>query len=630
MDAEVVSSTELKQALLDRFGLDLPEPAIQGIIGRAARDGLVTRGHGVLRPVRAEVLKYDLESERSSVLRQHEAVVDRLIAFAEGNSDEGWNREDVEQALLAFLEERSLPVLRAIVRGQSYEPELFVDSKAEYLVSAFIANAFERDPEAFSYIEILVKGSMLATALYLPNAGQATKAITDLHIYLDTPFLLRALGWDEAPAVAAAEELMALLKSLGARLTCFTHTTDEVRNVLASCVHNLSQARRGRERPVQMPIVEYCLANGIGPSDVDRRSEKLERDLSRLSISVFDAPDYEIATTVDEKKLEEMLQEYVHYQRDETRTFDMKSLTAINHLRGGRSYRNLEDAKAIFTTPNVRLVLASRKFFREKPDGDLVPVCTVDHELATVAWLRSPVTSPELPAKQILADAYAAMHPDERLWSRYIDEIDRLEADDSLSDEDYHVLRFSVEARRALMRETLGQEDVFTTGTVTEVLRRAHANQQAELMGQLRTTNATLEEVQHSLRDAEAEAEGERLARQQAEEQARELLRSKRASDQLMRSVMADRYAHRLAVGLYWTLAGLVTVALVLTLPEPLPSLLGDAAWIPVAVVWVLLAGLVLLSFLNLAIGVSLRSLSDNFEEWLSGRIRAFLDRNLA
>jgi hypothetical protein len=627
--AEVVSTPELQADLAERFGIDLPQPAIQGIVNRAARDGLLVREHGVLRPVPDRIAEFDLGPRRRDVLRQHEAAVDKLQAFAGRSGRDAWERPAAEEALLSFLAERSLPVLRAIVRGRTFEPELFVNSEAEYLVSAFIADAFERDPETFGYIETVVKGTMLAAALYLPNAGQPTRRITDLDIYLDTPFLLRALGWDEPATVAAAEELMKLLRSIGARLACFDHTAEEVRNVLASCVRNLSQARRGRERPIQMPIVEFCLANGIGPSDVDRRSEKLEQDLRRLGITVMDPPPYEVSTTVDETLLEETLQDCVHYQRDETRLFDLKSLTAINRLRNGRSFRNLEDAKAIFTTPNFNLVLASRRFFRERPDGSRVPVCTVDHELATVAWLRSPVTTPDLPSKQILADAYAAMYPDERLWSRYLDEIDRLEGDATLSEDDYYVLRFSVEARRALMQETLGQEQVFTTGTVTEVLRRAHENKQAELMSHLRSTNAVLEEVQGTLAAEAQRADAAEQTAADVAERSAQKLRDQKSTDRLRRQVLADRYAHRAARSLYWSLVVLTTLAVVASLPSPMPAWLGAPVWIPVGIVWLVLLAMGALSVANLAESVSLNGLSQRFEGWLASRILRYLDRNL-
>lgn len=378
-----------------------------------------------------------------------------------------------------------------------------------------------------------------------------------------------------------------------------------------------------------MPIVEFCLANGIGPSEVDRRSEKLKVDLHRLGVSVLDAPNYEISTTLHEPELEDVLQQWVRYQRSDTRMFDLQSLTAIYRLRNGKSYRSLENAKAIFTTPNIKLVLASRQFFRERPEGNRVPICTVDYELATVAWLRSPVTSPELPRKQILADAHAAMLPDERLWGRYIDEIDRLEADESISEEDYHILRFSVEARRALMQETLGQEDVFTTGTVTEVLRRAHEMQQADLMGQLRSANAVIEEKQATLSSAQAEAaQALRLRDEEAAEAARRSS-EQAAGQRARRRSMADRYAHQASVGVYATAVVLVTIAVVLSLPSPLPHLVGGAGWAYLLVVWVLLVGLAVLGIANISAGTSLRDLSQRFERWLAARILRFLDRNL-
>jgi hypothetical protein len=60
-------------------------------------------------------------------------------------------------------------------------------------------------------------------------------------------------------------------------------------------------------------------------------------------------------------------------------------------------------------------VRAARRFFAAGYDGFTWPLAVLDHDLATLAWLKRPLQAPDLPRKQIIADCYAALRPEGRL-----------------------------------------------------------------------------------------------------------------------------------------------------------------------------------------------------------------------
>src|SRR5207249_4866764 len=104
---------------------------------------------------------------------------------------------------------------------------------------------------------------------------------------------------------------------------------------------------------------------------------------------------------------------------------DLDSLTAIYRLRQGEFPYRLELSRAIFVTTNSSLAKASSRFFREEY-GDAasrVPHCTLDHVLAMIVWLKTPLKAPNLPRVRIIADSYAALNPPVALWKEYLDEI---------------------------------------------------------------------------------------------------------------------------------------------------------------------------------------------------------------
>lgn len=67
-----------------------------------------------------------------------------------------------------------------------------------------------------------------------------------------------------------------------------------------------------------------------------------------------------------------------------------------------------------------------------------------DFSLANLAWLKAPLAAPELPRLEVMAACHAALEPPDALWSKYITEIDRLEAQGGITARDHEVLRYSL------------------------------------------------------------------------------------------------------------------------------------------------------------------------------------------
>lgn len=117
---------------------------------------------------------------------------------------------------------------------------------------------------------------MLATAVYFPEPDSVPRRISDLRVFIDTPLLIRGLGYAEGAAKDAALSLMQAMRELGSQICCYTHTFQEVQNIMESCAHNLSRPQsRYRER-TPSALEEYCVSPGIKAGDLDLAAEKLE------------------------------------------------------------------------------------------------------------------------------------------------------------------------------------------------------------------------------------------------------------------------------------------------------------------------------------------------------------------
>jgi hypothetical protein len=92
--------------------------------------------------------------------------------------------------------------------------------------------------------------------------------------------------------------------------------------------------------------------------------------------------------------------------------------------------------------------------------------------------------------RTLAATCYAATQPDETLWQRYLDRVQQMEREGTVTPDDYYLARYTYSARSTLMERTLGGTDVFTEGTVTDILNRIKVDIAGEQAAKLEATRA--------------------------------------------------------------------------------------------------------------------------------------------
>lgn len=455
----------------ERFGIPMPDGVVATVVKKAIRQGFGSRDENCFVLDAQRSAASDLTADRAKAVRQERALLAKLVDFAKGHFDTELTENEAEVALLAHVERHAVPLLRMILKGEGYEGSLVDEHAAQdFIVSSFILDLSHRDPEGFDYLESIVKGSMLASVLYLPTPAQVDRSFQKTTLYFDTPILLKALGYEGDPARDAARELLDLAYRSGADLACFEHTVDEVRGVLSSNATALS--RLGKGGTPARGVEAYFIANKVTPSDVELILARLEKNIASLRVVVREKPPAVEALTVDERELETALAEDVLYARRGTLLNDLDSLTATFRARRGQTSAQLETARAVFVTSNSSLYGVARRFFYSG-QRDVWPVAMGDHELGTLLWLKLPLAAPSLPQRQVIADCLAAMEPGPRLWGAYLLEIDKLKEQSDLSESDYFLLRYTTEAKQALMEKTLGSAEYVSPELVDQVLEEA-------------------------------------------------------------------------------------------------------------------------------------------------------------
>ena len=538
------SALELTLAVDEKFGIHLPEPVAWSILGKAARTGLGRREGQLFHVDRSRLRAFDLTTRSTTAQREQSSLVASFKNFVSEQFDRELNDDDALLTLHAYVDKYSMPILSSIVRGTAMPSEVKQESSSldlNYICSAFVMSAYRDNPQMFSHIENLVKGSMLSSVVYLSSPGDPRKPFTDTKLYLDTPLLLAALGYHGEEEERSVNETLGLGFSLGARLVTFEETVNETRGILQGCASQISIRGTGR-------VEKYFRSMGYRPSDIQLFVSGLEKNIQSRRIQIVARPDHVTKLTVDESVLEATLREFIPTYSQGALMHDLNALTAIHRLRRGGTSYDIESCKAIFVTSNGPLINASRRYFEiEYPNS--FPIAIGNYELTTLLWLKRPLERPDLPEKQIVADCYAALEPGNTLWLRFLEEAERLQKRGAINEDDYFILRYELESRNILMQETLGDAKRLSPDVVEDILERSKNAMSKPILDKLDEANQAYETEAEKVESISVELAETRIKLQAASQELASHRRSATAKREriTLRAVQIGRNVRKVA-----------------------------------------------------------------------------------
>ncbi len=597
---DVVSLPDLQREVKSRFGLELPLNPLRQILQRCAKCDFVRRQSGVFYRNAGRLASLNFAEVRQSVVSLHDRVLSRVRDFARRERGIDWSEEQAAAAVHSFLVEHSLKLLYCQAERTPLDLK-GLPHDAAYVVASFLVHCREHDAQLLEDFSVLVKGHLLANAIYLADPGKVAQRFRDTRVYFDTGVIVFAAGFAGPERQAPCEELLRLLREYGAELRCLEFTMNEVRGVLDVCAARL---RTGQLRDAYGPTIEWFIESGRTVSDIELMIARLPQKLRSLGVAVEGRPVRQREFQVDEKGFDAALGAAIGYKNPKARAHDVDCVSAIAQIRRGDHSYEIESCRAIFVTSNTELARMARQFFQaEAPEG-AVALCITDYLLGNLLWLKNPTGAPDLPEKLVIADAFAAVQPPDALWKAYLAEIARLEEMGKISSDEYFALRHTLAAKRALMDLTAGAPAAFSEGTVAEVLKVAKESLRADLREQL---------------------EQERRRRESAESSATQL----EERDVTRRERMGAR-ASRIARVIARVVCGLLLILLtggaILTFPWSLPRVAD--AWYRYAST-ALLAGFFLYTMASIMWGTSVASLARDLEDRLSKRLNVWLARLL-
>lgn len=398
---DIVSVTALQRTIINQFGLDIPQSAIEAILNRAKHRGYVTLEQKAYRPNWKALRKLSFIKERQRVLEAQERFNASFTTYCSENYSVSLTSDEADGAIRTLLEEDQLKVARAVSNSRAFLSEDSYDAgtvipygnekpeNAKFLAASFIHHLQESQSSDLQFLDSIIKGHMLANSIFLSDPGQATRKFESTFVFLDTPFLIEVLGYAGDAAQAPCLELTKLLTEVGAEMRCFQHTKSEVRGILESCAIRIrKQDMRGIYGQSYGQTMDYLMEQGYTASDIEVFISQIDLDLGKIRINVVEKPSYNRNRKhlIDEEALTSVLSGEMNYKNDLAVRRDVDSISAVMRLREGNQPYLIEDCGAIFVTPNRGLVSRVQRFFQSEGLEGIFP-CITDYSLTNLLWL---------------------------------------------------------------------------------------------------------------------------------------------------------------------------------------------------------------------------------------------------
>ena len=466
---------------------DMPMPVLEKILQRMSRGSernittSASNNYKLIRNLDVELATFKFQ-EHTAQAETHD-IIAALTDWLKKVSPALKADEDTVSIWLGdFFDARGVDVLFDI-------DELRADTiknmgTLNYQIGRFILDAKETDDILFAKIEDIARGAMIASAIYIDTSSTPVfvkeRRLTNLSVYLDTAFVLSALGYKRADQKKAADALLDMLRENGASLFIFPQHKDEIIDIL----RNFRDRDAYDAKPSQ-PL-ERLEAERFTTIEIDQEIQSLTSSLKGLGIAVAPRESYldEIgalkrnpATYINYSGLSDhVLKKIPRYSRsDQMLQNDIDAISYIVLQRDGMRYEAIESCQSIFLTTNYSLVREANQFLRYSAYKMQISPIISDIDLTSILWIKYAMQNNNIPRLWLISAANAAVSPTASVMGKFYEITVRMSKKGDLTDDEAANLRYSTYARAEIMSACGGNPDMLDDTSVLAVRDRVKA-----------------------------------------------------------------------------------------------------------------------------------------------------------
>ena len=363
----------------------------------------------------------DFESTRNEVNRKIDDVIKKFINYCHNYHKVFLSNDQAEEIILKFLKTHdNFPIA-----GNDFSSNL--QSSDTFLFGSFITHIEELDSIALENLSLISAGMTISNALlFSPEPQDITRKFTRTTVYFDAGILATFLTTPDTTQQEHTElfEIVKLLRATSGTPACFEHTADETANILLSLTRSLERGNINEDSSfVYKSSFKRLIDANMGSADVLVMASDISNHLSRAGVLVTKNPAYkEHKRVVDEKNLEKQLIKSLGYPLRDNKNDssaarkDALSIAAMARLVGRDRPDLLERLNHIFVSTNKKLMLFAHDFLLKDGFTGGAPIFLDVNFLCSYLWLKSPGSIPDLPERQLIANALAAVQTQRKIF----------------------------------------------------------------------------------------------------------------------------------------------------------------------------------------------------------------------
>ncbi len=499
-----MSLVSMQEKLRESFNLDIPEHSLKSVLTRAKHGGYVDysgKGKGQLAIAEKGRQYVDkLEPERE-VERRINTLLEDIRVCLNKEFELPLTLGDVHDIVLSFINENIEHIIECfnpasgtsqlkvpVPRTRRHEGELV----------RYLEVAEKEKPTLYKTFQDLVYGSVIYTSASSLDIAEINKKFEDTQLFLDTNFLVCILELDFPEVNKPAKELFHLLRANRFKIKIFDFTLGELVNLLQTYSKKQYLFNIDERLCSMFTNLKWC---GWTSEDAKVFISKIEDKLWNLGIDI--EPTYVEVKSYKPQK-EEYLSAILKYrpmQNEMSRNHDLAAIEKIKEIRGSPK-RHLEKAKAFFLTSDR---LLSKANFFGMGHKEKATICEVipDHLLTNILWLKNPTVGKDIPMKSVIAIHSRKMFVEKRVWERFIENLNKLKEERSISDKEIAMLFYNRYIEKALLEYEESDVDKIQPELIFELIkdaaRKIGAEAQEKLEEQRRGLEASFQRIEKKL-----------------------------------------------------------------------------------------------------------------------------------
>ena len=467
-----------------KYSFKIPAMPMKEILLRMQKKDMIYRDKkGKIIPNLDKIYETDFESEYKETLKKYENISNKYIEFTKEKFQINVSKEKAEECFSEFIKENFLDTvlndenIKEVIDNIDKEQI----SKEMYAFYKYVIYMYKTDYELFKVIQKFCMGYIVANALSIDNISSSNVIFKNKKIFFDTNFILRLLGLEGEFYKNSYMGIIDVLRENNCKLYVFSHTYDEIKNILETAKVNLNNTNE-----LSPEVQKYFWNNNKTEGDIILLIATLDKKLNELGIFIsrvaYDNTNHKYE--IDEQALyDEIINIYSRGKNFDEKTksdmiwTDVKSMALIyRDIKLIRAY-SIQTLQDVFVTTNQALAYACKNFDKTlgKKENAIAP-CMTDIFLGTILWVQNPIRYDKYNEKQILASCYSSVKLNNKSLNKFSVELENLKEKQIITNEDYMLMKDYKIVEDMLSDKIMGNSDNIDEKTTFEVIQEIKDN----------------------------------------------------------------------------------------------------------------------------------------------------------